>query len=144
MKTFLIIFVISYGVESKLVLYFKTIEFFYGSLGQSLWSCNVSLCASAPSGNGCSGATTCYSLNTSSGSSVCAPAPPCSLFDVCTNSGSGCPSTKSVCVVNACCSTPVCIPLSLTDMCSITTTTVAPTTTPSTSSNVRFTLIRKF
>ncbi len=106
---------------------------------QSLWSCNVPLCASAPAGNGCSGATTCYSFNTSSGSSVCAPAPPCSLFDICTLTGSGCPSSKSVCVVNACCSSPVCIPLSLIDMCSVTATTVATTaasTSVSSSKNV--------
>jgi hypothetical protein len=110
------------------------------SLGQSpssrsLRACTATTCTSAPVVNGCRGAVNCYAFNTSSGSSVCSAAPSCSSFDACTSNSYGCPSPNYVCVVNSCCSSPVCVPLSLIDMCSITTTTAATTTIPASSKN---------
>lgn len=83
--------------------------------------------------NGCVGPINCYAFNTSAGVSICSPAPVCTSFDVCSFNGSGCPSPNSVCVVDSCCSSPVCVPLSLMNMCGTITTTIATTTAAPTS-----------
>ena len=97
-------------------------------------TCVATPCPSVSAVNGCVGAINCYAFNTSVGRTVCAPAPPCSFFDLCAATGGECPSTNYVCVVNSCCPLPICLPSTLIAMCSVTTTTTAATPAASTTS----------
>ncbi len=95
-------------------------------------SCSVDLCilnntSNNSSTNNSSGSITCpniplcYNFYTSLNTSICAPQVVCSLFDPCTTAKK-CATNTSVCVINTCCSAPVCIPLALTSSCTMYTT----------------------
>ncbi|CAF1159899.1 unnamed protein product [Adineta steineri] len=61
----------------------------------------------------------CYSFQTWNNSSLCAPQVLCSTLESCINDKK-CQVGSSVCVVNSCCSTPVCMPLALSNLCTVT------------------------
>lgn len=60
--------------------------------------------------------TGCYDFQTKNGTSFCAPASSCELLDPCDKNGY-CTSNTSICIVNSCCTQPVCLPLVMVDLC---------------------------
>ncbi|CAF4808883.1 unnamed protein product [Rotaria socialis] len=81
---------------------------------RQLSGCNAPVC-SFP-GDSSITCTPCYGFQTANGKNVCAPAVDCSLFDRCIN-GTSCSSNSTVCVVNTCCLSPVCLPIFLNSTC---------------------------
>ncbi|CAF3971986.1 unnamed protein product, partial [Adineta steineri] len=92
-------------------------------------SCMVDSCSSGGQGGSCSLSSLCYSFQTSKNKTVCAPAANCSWFDACSSTKT-CASNNSVCVVNNCCLTPICMPVPMTAVCS----SISNATTNSTNS----------
>lgn len=94
--------------------------------------CSVDLCelvnktnGSNSSSSSCSQPPPCYRFESSTNLTFCGPQVICSLFDTCI-SGTRCASNTSVCIVNTCCSVPICMPLSLTASCNMYTTNAKP------------------
>ncbi len=56
----------------------------------------------------------CFDFQTNNGTNFCAS---CELLDSCDHNGH-CTSNISICIVNSCCTQPVCLPLILIDLCS--------------------------
>lgn len=109
-----------YGnTEIELSLYNGTHSAENLSTGCSLTRCsNTSgFCRPSP--------TPCFVYRTAYNRSYCAPASLCSGLVPCANSGNQCPSSRSVCVVNSCCSpAAVCLPLLWTELCPSTGNTI--------------------
>jgi hypothetical protein len=78
--------------------------------------CSVQLCAYSSLLNCTSNEGACFNFQTNNGTSFCAPASSCELLDPCDHNGY-CSSNTSVCIINSCCTQPVCLPLILADFC---------------------------
>lgn len=83
-------------------------------------NCSLPLCSENSNSSSCRlSSTPCYNYRGIDNVTYCAPGSLCSILESCNNITSGCASSTSVCIVNSCC-TPqaVCLPLSLTSLCS--------------------------
>ncbi|CAF2073205.1 unnamed protein product [Rotaria magnacalcarata] len=61
----------------------------------------------------------CYRFQSANKTSVCAPRVDCSDYPSCTHN-MACPAQRAMCVIDSCCPSPVCIPMSILRMCSTT------------------------
>ncbi|CAF2624581.1 unnamed protein product [Rotaria sp. Silwood2] len=67
-------------------------------------------------GYSCPAISPCYKLRTSTNGTICVPQGACRFFDKCI-SGTRCASNLTTCVVDSCCSAPICVPLALASLC---------------------------
>ena len=90
------------------------------SAKDSTANCRLSTCLESSNANvDCrTSRTPCFEYQHVNGTSYCAPAVQCSILAPCDEVTNRCTSTKSICVVNSCC-TPnhVCLPISLINTC---------------------------
>ena len=92
------------------------------SSSHSAWdpsnSCALSFCNSICSNSSCRRSQTpCFEYVSYSNTIYCAPAALCSLMPSCNQTSNSCASNSGVCIWNSCCSSPVCLPLSWTSIC---------------------------
>ncbi|CAF3497383.1 unnamed protein product [Rotaria socialis] len=80
-------------------------------------SCTVPICGVSNGGTSgsCSGSAPCFNFQ-SANETLCAPQVQCSLFDLCI-SGTRCATNTSICILNSCCSQPICMPRALASAC---------------------------
>ncbi|CAF3694379.1 unnamed protein product [Adineta steineri] len=83
-------------------------------------SCSVPLCTPSNENSrnrDCSPDSVCYRFLTNLDQSFCAPRIDCSMFEPCMGDDNHCSSNLSVCIVNSCCPTSICMPFALNHSC---------------------------
>jgi hypothetical protein len=97
----------------------QSVEFFrlLGQIARSTSGCSAPICsrpsATARNTSCDSNAGTCYSYRVMwSNDTFCAPSVSCSVFETC-DTDITCGSNLSICLDTTCCSTPICVPISL-------------------------------